>query len=89
MMPYVKGDSFKISGSGHYASVIHVDRFADEKICFSTIPLIYPEIARVREEGGEPTRVVMSAPQELNMEAELPLTPVPGSEIRDVAGLVR
>jgi len=89
VIPYAEGDSFKVSGSGHYASVIHVDRFGEEDICLTTIPLIYPELGVALEEGSEPIKLVMSAPQRLNMESDFPLTRPPGSEIKEVAGLLR
>ncbi len=89
VIPFAKGDSFKVSGSGHYASVVHVDRFSEDKICFSMIPLLYPELSNVREKGAKPLLVVMSAPQKLNMAAELPLTNAPGKEISKVARLSR
>jgi hypothetical protein len=89
VIPYAEGDTFKISGSGHYASVIHVDRYAEDKLCFTAIPLIYPELAKALQAENEPVKLVMAAPRSLNMKAELPLTEPPKSVVGEVARLLR
>jgi len=73
-IPVEVGETFKVSGSGHFASVVHIDRFAAENICFSVIPLIYPDFKNTPEEGGEEFKVAMTAPEILNMNSQWPCT---------------
>jgi len=85
-IPYGVGDTFKVTGSGHYASIVHIDRFAEENICFSAIPILYPEFSNTPAEGEEALKVAMKAPEALNMESTWPFT-TDATEGSGVAGL--
>ncbi len=58
-----------VEGSSSFATLLHVEKLRDYKICFTILPLVYGSYP-----FSETNKLTLSPPSILNMDASLPIT---------------
>ena len=81
--PYQEGETFALDNKTTFASVLNVERNANDGLCLTVVPIVYGTYT-----VGNQQTLSLAPPDKLNMEARLPALTLDPHEIAGAASKV-